>query len=280
MYAGRVVEQAPTVRLFAARRVYAKALLGSLPGPEVRHRAQLAQDTGSSPRPDHVAARMSGSGHAVPHVRPLCRGGAAPSGPRRRQLRGLLEGAERMALALRTVDLVKVYPMRRGPAVQAFARCLGGARVGSDSGHRGGERVRQVHTHATAGRPGRTKLGDHRAFRRGDPAGRCDRAAAAACSSCSRIRTRSLDPRLTVATAIGEVLKVHGLARRGPERESRIAELLGMVALADASPTSILTSFRVARRSVSPSPGRSRSSQGRSSWTNRRRPSTFRCGPR
>ena len=41
----------------------------------------------------------------------------------------------------------------------------------------------------------------------------------------------SLDPRLTVATAIGEVLAVHGLAARGRQRESRIADLLKMVAL-------------------------------------------------
>src|SRR5208283_126873 len=39
------------------------------------------------------------------------------------------------------------------------------------------------------------------------------------------------DPRLRVATAIGEVLAVHGLAARGRQRDSRIEELLGMVAL-------------------------------------------------
>ena len=41
----------------------------------------------------------------------------------------------------------------------------------------------------------------------------------------------SLDPRLTVAKAIGEVLAVHGLAARGPARDDRVTELLGMVAL-------------------------------------------------
>jgi oligopeptide/dipeptide ABC transporter ATP-binding protein len=41
----------------------------------------------------------------------------------------------------------------------------------------------------------------------------------------------SLDPRLTVERALGEVLKVHDLSRRG-SRAARIAELLDMVALA------------------------------------------------
>src|SRR5208283_4254897 len=41
----------------------------------------------------------------------------------------------------------------------------------------------------------------------------------------------SLDPRLTVAKAIGEVLAVHGLTARGPARDDRVTELLGMVAL-------------------------------------------------
>ncbi len=41
----------------------------------------------------------------------------------------------------------------------------------------------------------------------------------------------SLNPRLTVAAAIGEVLKVHGLAAGAAERRERVAELLSAVAL-------------------------------------------------
>jgi oligopeptide/dipeptide ABC transporter ATP-binding protein len=55
MYAGRVVEQAPTVRLFARpTHPYSQALLGSLPGPEVRHRARLTQIGGSPPDPTRL----------------------------------------------------------------------------------------------------------------------------------------------------------------------------------------------------------------------------------
>jgi oligopeptide/dipeptide ABC transporter ATP-binding protein len=52
MYAGRVVENAPTLRLFVRpTHPYSQALLGSLPGPEVGHRAQLTQIGGSPPDP-------------------------------------------------------------------------------------------------------------------------------------------------------------------------------------------------------------------------------------
>ena len=52
MYAGRVVEIAPTRQLFARpAHPYSKALLGSLPGPEVEHRARLTQIGGSPPDP-------------------------------------------------------------------------------------------------------------------------------------------------------------------------------------------------------------------------------------
>ena len=52
MYAGRVVESAPTVQLFARpTHPYSLALLGSLPGPDVKHRAQLTQIGGSPPDP-------------------------------------------------------------------------------------------------------------------------------------------------------------------------------------------------------------------------------------
>ncbi len=52
MYAGRVVEHATTVRLFARpTHPYSEALLGSLPGPEVAHRAPLTQIGGFPPDP-------------------------------------------------------------------------------------------------------------------------------------------------------------------------------------------------------------------------------------
>lgn len=52
MYAGRVVEHASTERLFARpSHPYTLALLGSLPGPGVAHRAQLIQIGGSPPDP-------------------------------------------------------------------------------------------------------------------------------------------------------------------------------------------------------------------------------------
>src|SRR5271165_4072179 len=52
--------------------------------------------------------------------RALRRGGAAAARPPRRQLRGLLEGAGLVVLALRALDLVKLYPARHGPPVQAL----------------------------------------------------------------------------------------------------------------------------------------------------------------
>lgn len=52
MYAGRIVEHAPTVQLFARpSHPYSQALLGSLPGPDVQHRARLTQIGGSPPDP-------------------------------------------------------------------------------------------------------------------------------------------------------------------------------------------------------------------------------------
>jgi oligopeptide/dipeptide ABC transporter ATP-binding protein len=57
MYAGRVVESAPTVQLFGRpTHPYSLALLGSLPGPEVEHRAQLTQIGGSPPDPTMLQA--------------------------------------------------------------------------------------------------------------------------------------------------------------------------------------------------------------------------------
>ncbi|MCU1494119.1 MAG: transporter ATP-binding protein [Acidimicrobiaceae bacterium] len=56
MYAGRVVEQAPTRKLFARpTHPYTAALLASLPGPEIGHRKPLHQIGGTPPDPAHLS---------------------------------------------------------------------------------------------------------------------------------------------------------------------------------------------------------------------------------
>jgi oligopeptide/dipeptide ABC transporter ATP-binding protein len=55
MYAGRVVEQAPTLELFKRpEHPYTSALLASLPGPGAAHRALLRQIGGTPPDPAHL----------------------------------------------------------------------------------------------------------------------------------------------------------------------------------------------------------------------------------
>ena len=55
MYAGRVVERAPTRRLFASpSHPYTVALLGSLPTPATEHRQRLTQIGGTPPDPAHL----------------------------------------------------------------------------------------------------------------------------------------------------------------------------------------------------------------------------------
>ena len=55
MYAGRVVERAPTRRLFARpSHPYTLALLGSLPTPATEHRQRLTQIGGTPPDPTHL----------------------------------------------------------------------------------------------------------------------------------------------------------------------------------------------------------------------------------
>jgi oligopeptide/dipeptide ABC transporter ATP-binding protein len=55
MYAGRVVERAPTRRLFASpSHPYTLALLGSLPTPATEHRQRLTQIGGTPPDPAHL----------------------------------------------------------------------------------------------------------------------------------------------------------------------------------------------------------------------------------
>jgi oligopeptide/dipeptide ABC transporter ATP-binding protein len=135
-----------------------------------------------------------------------------------------------MVLALRTVDLVKVYPARHGPPVRA----LQGVSVELEEGK-------------TLGIVGESGCGKSTLARllvglERPTSGTIELFGEAIVPSRHRELARtiqlvfqdpysSLDPRLTVATAIGEVLAVHALAARGQARESRIADLLAMVAL-------------------------------------------------
>jgi oligopeptide/dipeptide ABC transporter ATP-binding protein len=135
-----------------------------------------------------------------------------------------------VVLALRTTELVKVYPARHGPPVRA----LQGVSVELESGR-------------TLGIVGESGCGKSTLARllvglERPTSGTIELFGEAIVPSRHRELARSiqlvfqdpyssLDPRLTVDTAIGEVLSVHGLAARGAQRESRIAELLAMVAL-------------------------------------------------
>jgi len=136
-----------------------------------------------------------------------------------------------VALALRSVDLVKVYPMRRGPAVQA----LRGVSVALESGGTLGIVGESGCGKSTLARLlvglERPTSGTIELFGEAIGPGR-HRELARRVQLVFQDPYSSLDPRLTVETAIGEVLAVHALAARGRQRESRIAELLGMVALA------------------------------------------------
>jgi len=136
-----------------------------------------------------------------------------------------------VALALRTVGLEKLYPMRRGPGVRA----LRGVSVELESGSTLGIVGESGCGKSTLARllvglerpsAGSIELFDEEivSLRR--------RELARSLQLVFQDPYSSLDPRLTAATAIGEVLAVHDLAGRGHERESRIDELLGMVALA------------------------------------------------
>jgi len=136
-----------------------------------------------------------------------------------------------MALALCTVDLVKVYPMRRGPGVRALqgvsveleaGRTLG---IVGESGC-GKSTLARLLVGLECPSSGRIEL-----FGEAIVPGR-RRELARSVQLVFQDPYSSLDPRLTVATALGEVLKVHDLAERGRRRETRIGELLEMVALA------------------------------------------------
>ena len=135
-----------------------------------------------------------------------------------------------MVLALRTVDLVKVYHVRRGPGVEA----LRGVSVELESG-----RTLGIVGESGCGKSTLARLlvglerptsGSIELFGEAiAPGGH--RELARSIQLVFQDPYSSLDPRLTVSTAIGEVLAVHGLAARGRQRESRVGDLLAMVAL-------------------------------------------------
>jgi len=136
-----------------------------------------------------------------------------------------------MALALRTVDLVKIYPARRGPGVQA----LGGVSVALELGLTLGIVGESGCGKSTLARLivglERPTSGTIELFGEALPLEGRRRELARSIQLVFQDPFSSLNPRLTVATAIGEVLAVHDLAARGRERNSRVGELLDMVAL-------------------------------------------------
>jgi len=135
-----------------------------------------------------------------------------------------------MVLALRTIELAKQYPGRRGSVVTA----LRGVSVELESG-----RTLGIVGESGCGKSTLARLlvglerpteGTVELFGEPVDTGR-HLEIARKIQLVFQDPYSSLDPRLTVSTAIGEVLAVHGLATRGRARESRIQELLAMVAL-------------------------------------------------
>jgi oligopeptide/dipeptide ABC transporter ATP-binding protein len=143
-----------------------------------------------------------------------------------------------MELALSTTDLTKVYRVRRGPAVHA----LRGVSIELESGRTLGIVGESGCGKSTLARliiglevptSGTIELFGQALAPRHDDLAR-------SIQLVFQDPYSSLDPRISVAKAIGEVLRVHGLAPRRPQRRARIAQLLDMVALgrrfADAYP--------------------------------------------
>jgi oligopeptide/dipeptide ABC transporter ATP-binding protein len=133
-------------------------------------------------------------------------------------------------VALRATDVVKEYPARRGPAVRALrgvsvalpeGRTLG---VVGESGC-GKSTLGRVLVGLEAPTSGRIEvMGELTSGQSGPELAR-------------RIQLvfqdpfSSLNPRLTVSTALAEVLDVHNLVTSRAQRRQRVDELLGMVAL-------------------------------------------------
>lgn len=142
----------------------------------------------------------------------------------------MLEGPGRVALALRTNDLTKVYRMRRGrtvPALQGVSVELETGRTLGIVGESGCGKSTLARLLVGLEQPtsGTIELfgRDIRSAGRGE--------LARSIQLVFQDPFSSLNPRLTVSAAIGEVLAVHGLATRRPQRAARTEALLGMVAL-------------------------------------------------
>ncbi|MCU1490515.1 MAG: Oligopeptide transporter ATP-binding protein OppF [Acidimicrobiaceae bacterium] len=136
-----------------------------------------------------------------------------------------------MALALQTTDLVKEYPRRRSTPVQA----LRGVSVALETG-----RTLGIVGESGCGKSTLARLlvgleaptsGSVELLGEPLPAHPHRGLLARKIQLVFQDPYSSLDPRLTVSAALGEVLGVHGLAPRGRARQARVEELLAMVAL-------------------------------------------------
>jgi oligopeptide/dipeptide ABC transporter ATP-binding protein len=135
-------------------------------------------------------------------------------------------------LIIKATDVVKEYPSRRGPPVRALRGVSIALEAGSTLGivgesgcgkstlgrllvglERPTSGLIEIMGHAVDGTTGRGALARQVRLVFQDP-------------------FSSLNPRLTVAAALGEVLAVHQIVAGRAERRARVDELLGMVALA------------------------------------------------
>ncbi len=236
MYAGRIVEQAATRDIFdRPQHPYTAALLGSLPAPARSIGGRCVRSEARRPIP-RAWASDARSGSAAPPLTTHCAAEEPRSArPRAGPGGGVLEGARDVGeVMLRTSGLVKEYAGRRGkPPVRA----LRGVSLELQTG-----RTLGVVGESGCGKStlARLLVGLEAPTCRHDRDRRCDRSLLDSTSDRRALARRiqlvfqdpfsSLDPRLTVERALGEVLKVHRLAERSG-REGRIAELLEMVAL-------------------------------------------------
>ena len=235
MYAGRIVELASTRDIFARpTHPYTAALLASLPGPSAEHRKPLRQIGGSPPDPAQLDRGLPVPVPLLLGRRALRGRGAAADRTWPRPEGRLLEGAVDVGeVTLRAEGLVKEYAGRRGrPPVRAVrdvsleleaGRTLG---VVGESGC-GKSTLARLLVGLEPPTSGSVEIEGEPA-RAGSTGER--RALARRIQLVFQDPFSSLDPRLTVERALGEVLKVHHLADRDG-RGSRISGLLEMVAL-------------------------------------------------
>ena len=135
-----------------------------------------------------------------------------------------------MALALRAVDVVKCYRVRLGPVVKA----LSGVSIELESGltlgivgESGCGKSTLARLLVGLERPTSGSIG----YLVSRITQRSARGFARNIQLVFQDPYSSLNPRLTVAHAIGEVLAVHGLAARRQQRDVRVDEVLGLVGL-------------------------------------------------